>query len=51
MTENEPQDSGENYRVEASGVSRGVRVGSSSAVSDGRERFWGHHFLVDNSGQ
>ena len=40
MTENEPQDSGENYRVETSGVSRGVRVGSSFAVSDGLGGNW-----------
>lgn len=33
MTENEPQDSGENYRVETSGVPRGARVGSAFAVS------------------
>ena len=33
MTENELQDSGENYRVETSGVPRGARVGSAFAVS------------------
>ena len=50
MTENEPQDSGENYRVgvETSGVSRGVRVGSSFAVSDGLGGNWK---LFDNLGQ
>ena len=35
MTDNEPQDSGENYRVETSGVPRGARVGSAFAVSAG----------------
>ena len=48
MTENEPQDSGENYRVETSGVSRGVRVGSSFAVSDGLGGNWNYLTIQDS---
>ena len=39
MTESEPQESGDNYRVESGGVHRGSRVGSAFMVSvdTGRE--------------
>ena len=33
MTETEPGESGDNYRVESGGVHRGSRVGSAAVVS------------------
>ena len=33
MTETEPQESGDNYRVESGGIHRGARVGSAFVVS------------------
>ena len=46
MTDNEPQDSGENYRVETSGLPRGARVGSAFAVSAGMVHLGQNHFSI-----